>query len=655
MATNTAIDLEVLLAHERWAGRLARALLRDDDLAEDVVQEARVSFWRKGPDDPTRARSWLGTVIRNLVRNQARSRQRQQDRLTATGSSAETAPSAEQLAEQLEGHRLLAALVGQLREPFREAILLRYYEGRSGAEIARLLGVPAGTVRWRIKSGLDQLRAGLDERHGGRRQAWLVLLAGLAKGQGAVMAPAAGGAMTTWPLVAVAGLVGAAGLIALLVMLGARGSVRTAASKAAGSDRPAPAGTVEASGGPRPPGPPALRAAGATEVAERGERVLPAWAEMPGFPPRVIAGRVTSGGVAVPGASLRLSAGMLTHARSLDRHATAGANGQFAFPPQAATNWFLTASAPGVAPQILYVDLRATQPRVKPRMDPPEALVIDLGPCQVYATGKVHDAGGGMIAGARVKVTRFWNNGGTAVQTDLAGRYRICVPAGNGDLTLVAEADGYGAVETLGKLDQSREIDFVLEPGASVHGRALHESDGRPLPGVKVTLEPQSPADPNNPPVLGTQPLRLETETDEQGHFQIDGLAPGAFRVQVVGNDLTATDLDERVVELAAGQRLRDVELRLSDSAVVEGIALRDGHPAPNVVLGFQVRGIPWVPPPQHSRWPMTKTGPDGRFRRQFKRGTVVERIVGEWPRNKAPGGFVVDRSKITGMVVELP
>src|SRR5207245_2709848 len=58
--------------------------------------------------------------------------------------------------------RLSAALVA-LDEPFRTAVIRRYLDDESAANIARALGVPAGTVRWRIKTGLERLRAALDE------------------------------------------------------------------------------------------------------------------------------------------------------------------------------------------------------------------------------------------------------------------------------------------------------------------------------------------------------------------------------------------------------------------------------------------------------------------------------------------------------------
>ncbi|MBA2539444.1 MAG: helix-turn-helix domain-containing protein, partial [Deltaproteobacteria bacterium] len=75
---------------------------------------------------------------------------------------------------------MLARLVGELEEPFRETILLRYAEGLEPTQIARRLGIPASTVRWRIKEGLERLRRGLDDAHGGDRKLWLLALAPIA-------------------------------------------------------------------------------------------------------------------------------------------------------------------------------------------------------------------------------------------------------------------------------------------------------------------------------------------------------------------------------------------------------------------------------------------------------------------------------------------
>jgi hypothetical protein len=54
--------------------------------------------------------------------------------------------------------------VAELEEPYRTTLILRFYDGLAPTEIARHLGVPASTVRVRLKRGLDRLRVRLEER-----------------------------------------------------------------------------------------------------------------------------------------------------------------------------------------------------------------------------------------------------------------------------------------------------------------------------------------------------------------------------------------------------------------------------------------------------------------------------------------------------------
>ncbi|HEU4539178.1 MAG TPA: sigma-70 family RNA polymerase sigma factor, partial [Polyangiaceae bacterium] len=141
--------------------------------------QAEVARSRREPHEPAGrpVRSWLAEVLRNAARMRARGGRR---RLARDGAFADVAageaPSPEQLLERLQTQRLLAGIVAGLDEPYRSTLLLHYYEGLSSAEIARLQGVPAGTVRWRLKTGLDRLRAGLDRESPGGRRLWVLAL-----------------------------------------------------------------------------------------------------------------------------------------------------------------------------------------------------------------------------------------------------------------------------------------------------------------------------------------------------------------------------------------------------------------------------------------------------------------------------------------------
>ncbi|HNN94882.1 MAG TPA: sigma-70 family RNA polymerase sigma factor [Pseudomonadota bacterium] len=175
--------LAALLHQSQWVRRLAGSLVRNDALADDLTQETWAAALAHPPTAGLPVRPWLSQVMRNLVRMRFRSDRRRQGRETAAGEAALGAgghlDSPEQLAARVSVQRLLSEHVLSLPEPFRSTLILRFYEGLSASEIAKRQAVPAGTVRWRLKSGLDRLRETLDEMHGGNRQAWWSLVAPL--------------------------------------------------------------------------------------------------------------------------------------------------------------------------------------------------------------------------------------------------------------------------------------------------------------------------------------------------------------------------------------------------------------------------------------------------------------------------------------------
>jgi RNA polymerase sigma-70 factor (ECF subfamily) len=177
-----------LLADAAWLRRLASALVGGSHDPDDLAQDVWVAALRRpprveapGPSSERPLRSWLAEVLRNAVRMQARGGRRRLARDGAFAAAApDEVPSPERLLERLHTQRLLAGLVAGLAEPYRSTLLLHYYEGLSSAEIARLQRVPAGTVRWRLKAGLDQLRSNLDRESPGGRKIWFVALLPLA-------------------------------------------------------------------------------------------------------------------------------------------------------------------------------------------------------------------------------------------------------------------------------------------------------------------------------------------------------------------------------------------------------------------------------------------------------------------------------------------
>jgi RNA polymerase sigma factor (sigma-70 family) len=173
-------DLPELLSRSGWARRLARHLVPVDAEADDLLQDAWLTSSVTTPADGERSRLWLAGVMRVLGLRRARAagrrRQRESEAAAAWTVAEAGAATPDLLVEQVETQRLLSEALLALPEPYRTTIILRYYEGLSAAEIGRRTEVPAGTVRWRLKEGLDRLRAQLDERSGERR-AWMVVLA----------------------------------------------------------------------------------------------------------------------------------------------------------------------------------------------------------------------------------------------------------------------------------------------------------------------------------------------------------------------------------------------------------------------------------------------------------------------------------------------
>jgi RNA polymerase sigma-70 factor (ECF subfamily) len=169
-AAPTAREIEL---HSPWMRRLALALVGSADAADDVVQDA----WARLAGAPTERGMHVGFLV-GLVRSLAHGKRRGEARRRVREASVarrEELPSTAELAARFEVARRLMELLEQLDEPYRTTLVLRFYDELSAAEIGRRAGIPAGTVRARLKRGLDLLRARLDDGEGGRAR-WLSAL-----------------------------------------------------------------------------------------------------------------------------------------------------------------------------------------------------------------------------------------------------------------------------------------------------------------------------------------------------------------------------------------------------------------------------------------------------------------------------------------------
>ena len=145
--------------------RLCCALLRDPSAAEDAAQESLVRIWKAigGYDGRASLSTWIYTITRNRCLS-AIERRRELASLSDDAIAAEAEAQAQTLGaaddEPQQGAALLRELVDLLPERYRRTLTLFYYEDRSVSEVARMLGMPEGTV----KTNLSRARAALAEQ-----------------------------------------------------------------------------------------------------------------------------------------------------------------------------------------------------------------------------------------------------------------------------------------------------------------------------------------------------------------------------------------------------------------------------------------------------------------------------------------------------------
>jgi RNA polymerase sigma-70 factor (ECF subfamily) len=159
----------IALLYDRYARpaySLARRICGDDGLAEDAVQEAFLALWRDPQRyDPARGgfSSWLLTLVHHkavdAVRRESGVRRRT---VPAAEEGAEwgapAGPGADQAALGSVVAGQVRSALGRLPEEQREALALAYYGGYTQREVAAITGVPIGTVKSRMFTGVQRLR-----------------------------------------------------------------------------------------------------------------------------------------------------------------------------------------------------------------------------------------------------------------------------------------------------------------------------------------------------------------------------------------------------------------------------------------------------------------------------------------------------------------
>lgn len=145
--------------HEAMARRVAYAILEDREDADDAAQDGFLSAWKAiGRYDPSKAfRPWLMQIVVNAARDLRRRRRvRTAEPLDHVSAASRDDPA--RIASDVDlGERLRRALA-TLPERQRLAVVLFDAEGYPQAEIARMLGIPEGTVKSDVFHGRRALR-----------------------------------------------------------------------------------------------------------------------------------------------------------------------------------------------------------------------------------------------------------------------------------------------------------------------------------------------------------------------------------------------------------------------------------------------------------------------------------------------------------------
>ncbi|MGE3545381.1 MAG: sigma-70 family RNA polymerase sigma factor [Kofleriaceae bacterium] len=549
-ADPTAISEGDILEHAEWVRRLALALVRNPDDADELAQETWEAALSRPPREAGSLRPWLAGVARNLARMRARSSGRRARR-EESAVPLEPAPSPDELLARIEMQQQVVRRVLALDEPFRATLLLRYYEGCSAAEIARRQGVPAGTVRWRLKRGLDELRRQLDDSRQGDRKRWALLLAPL-PGAAIPHPPAlAGGSLLGILAMKTIYKIGIVVIVLLLAVLGYRHVTHDDAQSS-----PVATGTAPSPARNQPAGVPTERVGG-HQISREDDPAgaLRLEGQVIGADEKPVAGAI----VAIDTNPLRT--------------VTSATDGSFVFDHLMGRDYKLEARADDGYAGPAYLRLA----------EDTEPVILRLGP-GASITVEVRDADSGApIAGAEVELrsTLSW----TAATGD-DGIARLNGVGGSGfDMSLKVAARGYAP--ELRRVspspgDDRREL-MTLHHGASVNGRAI-TIDGKPIASARVLAVSTSE------PFPLTDPRRDGVITRNNGEWSVASVAAGSYRFVLSHPDYEPATTAPVVVDGATPRS--GIEIRAAAGGEVRGtVTSASGEPVVAADVRFVASG----------------------------------------------------------------
>jgi len=149
--------------YDHYSGALftiVNQIVPDKDTASDVLQEVFVNIWKKIDSyDVAKGRlfTWMLNIARNAAIDKVRSKGYRDNQLNQPMAESESSGMAMSTNPMVNDVGLKKVLT-TLNEEYRKLIDLSYFQGFTHEEIAKMMGIPLGTVKTRIRSAISQLR-----------------------------------------------------------------------------------------------------------------------------------------------------------------------------------------------------------------------------------------------------------------------------------------------------------------------------------------------------------------------------------------------------------------------------------------------------------------------------------------------------------------
>lgn len=579
--THSSFNPEALLRETAWMHDLARSLVGDTGRAGDLVQQTWLRALQRPPQDMRSLRGWLATVLRNVLLRDIRDEKSRRQREQRVARSEKLPATPEQALERAETQQLLVDLVIKLEEPYRSAVLLRFFEDMTPEEIARAENVHVTTIRRHLRVGIDRLRAQLDARHAGDRNAWYAVLIpfididGVRIGTGSALATTGGSGATLFSALGyVGGLLAMKKVIVSSVLLVVLfGIVLVTVDVTRQQIGPEDLIRVTA---PSPP----------TESTE--SEVAGSLAQ-----PKAVRGAILAGGtfdansgLGVEGVTFVLRSREESNGVSLKTKTDP--RGAFRFDDVAPGDYILE-------PIEMPTGYRIPIPNSD---DASREITLEAGEIrdgvhltllrEVPLRGKVIEYGAGVstpAVGAHVVVV-----GGpdcaelqeTVAAADGTFAFHGLAPLEN--FHLAAEKNGFRTRTRDRPLNAEGQTKVVLaidicEDPASVSGRVV-DLDGEPLAKMRVLAQ-------NGPPNSQNVLIDGFAMTDAEGRFKMTHLIPGTFNFNLTPHDLPERGYEWGRLELEAGEEVTDLELVYDRVySISGGVYNPDDEPIAGVKVG---------------------------------------------------------------------